>query len=216
MSGFQYIESKRVSKAQKRRDAKAAKKADQSKRIEEAERADEHKDRRLEQESLNRLLKARGLMVHDVEADGDCLYRAVEHQLALASDTDQRFTFKEVREQTCRYMLDNEDDFIPFLVDDKGDLMSKQGFIEYCNRIANTKEWGGHLELVAISNFTGKPVHVHQANSNQPLVIDPKPARMRQGDLKRDPKEPILLSFHQHLYHLGAHYNSLVKAVSGV
>lgn len=202
MSGFKYVESNKVSKAQKRRDAKASKKAEQLKRIEEAEKLDEHKERRLEQESLDILFDDKKLKIHDIEADGDCLYRAVEHQLGLANDSNERLTYKEIRERTCRYMLDNSEDFLPFLVNDQGDLMNKQDYDNYCTRIAKTKEWGGHLELTAISKFTKKPIHIYQANNRSPIVIEPQ---------DKSDKEPILLSFHKHLYHLGEHYNSLIK-----
>lgn len=203
MAGFQYIESNKVSKAQKRRDAKAAKKADQLKRIEEAEKLDEHKDRRLEQEKLDNNLKKLGLRIFDIDADGDCLYKAIEHQLSIADDAVDRLTYQEIRQATSRYMLDNADNFTPFLVDDSGELMSPERYKEYCNRIATTKEWGGHLELTAISQICKKPINIYQADSKSPIVIEP--------DIKSS-KSPILLSFHKHLYHLGEHYNSLIPS----
>lgn len=203
MSGFKYVESNKVSKAQKRRDAKAAKKVEQLKRIEEAEKLDEHKDRRLEQESLNNLLSAKKLKIYNIEADGDCLYRAVEHQLELAIDALERLNYKEIRERTCQHMLEHADNFMPFLVNDQGDLMNKQDYDSYCNKIARTKEWGGHLELTAISQFSKKPIHIYQAYNTTPIVIEPQ---------DKTDRKPILLSFHKHLYHLGEHYNSLVEA----
>lgn len=200
--GFKYIESNRVSKAQKRRDAKAAKKAEQVKRIEEAEEIDEHKDRRIEQEQLDSILRKRQLKIRDIDADGDCLYRAVEHQLSIANDSEQKFSCQELRDKTSHYMLDNQDDFMPFLINDQGGLMNLEDYKKYCNRISKTKEWGGHLELTAISQFTKKPIHIYQAESDVPITIEPS----TDSD-----KSPIVLSFHKHLYHLGEHYNSLVK-----
>lgn len=200
--GFKYVETSRVSKSQKRRDAKAAKKAEQIKRIEEAEKLDEHKDRRLEQEQLARTLSKKNLTIHDIDADGDCLYRAVEHQLAIASDSGQKYNFRELRDKTSQYMLENPDEFMPFLLNDHGNLMSSQDYKNYCLQIAKTKEWGGHLELTAISQFTNKPIHIYQAGNDTPIVIEPQ---------KVTNKKPMLLSFHKHLYHLGEHYNSLVK-----
>lgn len=203
MSGFKYIESSKVSKAQKRRDAKAAKKVEQLKRIEEAEKLDEHKDRRLEQESLSRLLGEKQLKIHDIDADGDCLYRAVEHQLSVADDSIERLTFKEIRTKTSQYMLENSGNFMPFLLNDQGDPIGEQDFKIYCTKVAKTKEWGGHLELAAISRFTFKPIHIYQADQRLPIIIEP--------ELKTS-RKPILLCFHKHLYHLGEHYNSLVQA----
>lgn len=98
-------------------------------------------------------------------------------------------------------MLENADDFMPFLLDDQGELMSQQAYTNYCNKIAKTKEWGGHLELTAISQFTRKPIQIYQAENKRPISIEPR---------MKSEKRPILLSFHKHLYHLGEHYNSLV------
>ena len=203
--GFKYVENKRTSKAQKRRDAKAAKREEQLKRIEQGEKIDEHKERRLEQESLKRLLDRCGLRVHEIDADGDCLYRAVEHQLSLAHDADELLSFQDIRNRTSEHMLQNSANFLPFLLDDDGDLLSETGYQNYCQRIAKTKEWGGHLELTAISQFTKKPIHIYQADNDRPIKIEPP------IDAK---KQPMLLSFHKHLYHLGEHYNSLVKVQS--
>jgi len=203
MSGFTYIESNRVSKAQKRRDLKAAKKAEQLKRIEESEKLDEHKDRRLEQENLKALLDCKHLRIYDIEADGDCLYRAVEHQLNVANDSDEDLSHQDIRNKTSRFMLENAEDFMPFLTNDNGDLMSKKDYEIYCTKIAKTKEWGGHLELTAISRITRRSIHIYQANNNRPIIIEPP---------SKTDKKPILLSFHKHLYHLGEHYNSLIAA----
>ena len=172
--GFKYIETNRVSKAQKRRDAKAAKKAEQLKRIEEGEKLDEHKDRRLEQEKLTRLLEGHGLRVHDIVADGDCLYKAVEHQLSLASDAIERLNSQELREKTSQHMLEHLEDFLPFLPNEQGDIMSEQEFNNYCQKIARTKEWGGHVELTAISQFTRKSIHIFQAENRNPIKIEPR------------------------------------------
>jgi OTU domain-containing protein 6 len=201
--GFKYVEIKRTSKAQKRREAKAAKRDEQIKRIEEAEKMDEHQERRLEQESLKKLLDRCQLKIHEIDADGDCLYRAVEHQLSLAPDSDERLSFQDIRNRTSEHMLNNSADFLPFLLNDQGDLMSETDFKNYCQRIAKTKEWGGHLELTAISRFTRKPIHIYQAHNKKPIMIEP---------LVSTDKQPMLLSFHKHLYHLGEHYNSLVRA----
>lgn len=201
MSGFKYIETNRVSKAQKRRDMKAAKKAEQLKRIEAAEELDEHKERRLEQEKLNRILAKRNLEIYDIEADGECLYRAIEHQLKLTNDTNNNLSYMDIRKMTSRFMLDHADQFMPFLLDDNGEIMSEKKYKDYCEKIARTKEWGGHLELTAISQIIGRPIHVFQADNDNPIVIESHPYD----------RKPILLSFHKHLYHLGEHYNSLVE-----
>lgn len=204
MSGFKYLETNKVSKAQKRRDAKAAKKAEQLRRIEEGEKLDEHKDRKLEQECLKKILDKKKLTIFEVDSDGDCLYRAIEHQLKICSDSLESLGYMEIRQKTSKHMLANRDKFLPFLLNDNGDLMCPSEFESYCDRIARTKDWGGHLELTAISQFTRKPIHIYQADSESPIVIEPDCDKSMQSS-------PMTLSFHKHLYHLGEHYNSLVK-----
>lgn len=203
MSEFKYIESNKVTKAQKRRDAKLAKKVKQLKRIEEAEKLDEHKERRLEQETLDRLLSAKQLRVHEIEADGDCLYRAVAHQMALIRDTVVDLTPRDVRRRTSDYMMLNRYNFMPFLVSDNGGPMGEEEYDDYCDRVATTREWGGHLELQAIAQWSARPVHVYQADTEYPIIM---------AVSYETSGPPILLSFHKHLYHLGEHYNSLVPA----
>ena len=95
---FKYIETKpKQSKAQKRRDAKAAKKEEQEKRIQQATDLDEHQERRLEQEKFTSLLSSRNLRIHDIDADGDCLYKAIEHQLRIATDPMKILTSQQTR-----------------------------------------------------------------------------------------------------------------------
>ena len=64
----------RVSKAQKRRDKKAEK---QKQRLEDIEKQEEENltgQRHLEQEAIKRLLEARGLTLHIIPSDGDCMF----------------------------------------------------------------------------------------------------------------------------------------------
>lgn len=202
---FTYIETKpKNTRAQKRKDAKAAKKAEQVKRIEDCTKLDEHKDRRLEKEKLDKLLKSKNLRIHDIDADGDCVYRAIEHQLSLFKNLNKPLSYQELRTRTSEYMLDHPDRFLPFLTTDQGDIMDEQQYETYCRNIARTKEWGGHLELSAIANIVKKPIHIFQADQSKPIVIETELEN-------EESNSPILLSFHKYLYHLGEHYNSLIK-----
>lgn len=198
--GFKYIEHKRVSKTQKRRNAKAAKKAEQAKRVEDNEH--NHEERRIENDNFDSLLSEKNYKIHEIDADGDCLFKAIEHQLSLASDSQERLSSSELRDRTSEYMLDHADDFMPFLSNQHGDMMSQLEFVDYCTKIARTREWGGHLELTAIAQITKKPIHIYQADCPTPILIEPS--------IKTN-KKPIVLSFHKHLYHLGEHYNSLIS-----
>ena len=64
----------RVSKAQKRRDKKAEKEKQRLLDIEAQEAENLTGQRNLEQEAITRLLEARGLALHQVPSDGDCMF----------------------------------------------------------------------------------------------------------------------------------------------
>ena len=64
----------RVTKAQKRRDKKAEKEKQRLLDIEAQETENLTGQRNLEQEAIARLLEARGLALHHVPSDGDCMF----------------------------------------------------------------------------------------------------------------------------------------------
>lgn len=75
---------------------------------------------------------------------------------------------------------------------------------DYVNQVRNTAEWGGHLELRALSLALDRPIHVYSVQSGaEPLKID---AGAGNDD------SPIRLSYHLHYYALGEHYNQVVPA----
>jgi OTU domain-containing protein 6 len=62
-------------------------------------------------------------------------------------------------------------------------------------------EWGGELEIKALSSCLKKEIHVFSAEA--PLL--------KMGEENRIlGSSPLLISFHNHFYSLGAHYNSIV------
>ena len=64
----------RVSKAQMRRDKKAEKEKQRLEDIEKQEAENLSGQRHLEQEAITRLLEARGLTLHQIPSDGDCMF----------------------------------------------------------------------------------------------------------------------------------------------
>ena len=64
----------RESKAQKRRDKKAEKERQRLEDIERQEAENLSGQRNLEQEAITRLLEARGLTLHQIPSDGDCMF----------------------------------------------------------------------------------------------------------------------------------------------
>jgi OTU domain-containing protein 6 len=64
------------------------------------------------------------------------------------------------------------------------------------DRVRSSNEWGGHLELRALSEGLNKCIVVYSAN--QPVLV-----LGEEGDA-------IRLSYHLHYYSLGEHYNQVV------
>ena len=79
-------------------------------------------------------------------------------------------------------------------------------FDEYVEKVRNSAEWGGHLELRALGIALGRPIYVYSVQSGaKPLAIH------EDTDNETKMREPILLSYHLHYYALGEHYNQVVK-----
>ncbi|CAM4632403.1 unnamed protein product [Leuciscus chuanchicus] len=134
----------RTSKAQKKRDKKAALEKEREVRIAEAEVENLTGSRHQEGLKLRQKLMEKHLQIKEISSDGHCMYRAVEDQLTERSTT---LSLKELRAQTAQYMRSHADDFLPFLTDpNSGDMYTADEFEKYCNDVADTAAWGGQLE----------------------------------------------------------------------
>ncbi|KAA0710480.1 OTU domain-containing protein 6B [Triplophysa tibetana] len=185
----------RASKAQKRRDKKAALEKERETRIAEAEVENLAGSRHLESVKLKQKLAQRHLQIKEISSDGHCMFRAVEDQLLVRGSA---LGFKELRAQTAQYMRSHIDDFLPFLTDpNTGDMFTPDEFEKYCNDVSDTAAWGGQLELKAISQVLQLPIEVIQAESPSIIVGE-------EYD-----KQPVTLIYMRHAYGLGEHYNSV-------
>lgn len=174
-----YIQHK-VSKAQRRRERKSEKEKIKQEQIHRELLSTTNVKKDGEDKKLKTILQTKGLQVHDIPSDGDCMYKAIEHQLQLQG---VQVLVNELRQKTCSYMKDHRDSFKPFLVNEKsGHLYTDDEFEEYCDSISKTKAWGGHTELKALSHILQKPIEVVQADGptevlggleyeNQPILL---------------------------------------------
>nr|CAI5826677.1 unnamed protein product [Callosobruchus analis] len=186
----------RVSRAQKRRQKKESEAREREKRI--AEQAEKNKEgpRMAETNAIKQALKSLNLKLHNIPADGNCLYLAVNHQLQITGRSTQ--SVNDLRKSTAEYLMKNKDDFMPFMCNelDESEIVSEEQFESYCKDVATTKLWGGQLELRALSNILMCPIKVIQASGPPTL----------QGESFKGPE--LVLTYHRHLYRLGEHYNS--------
>lgn len=187
----------RITKAQKRRDKKAADQKERDKRILEQEQENVTGLRNVETQKIKEILKKMGLMIYEIEADGNCLYNAVDHQ--LKSKINSGYGTKQLRLETSQQIRSNINEYLPFLSNvNTGEMMTEEEFQDYCTKVANTTNWGGQVELRALSHVLKKSITVIQADG-PPLVM---------GEEYSD-SESLVVSYHRHMYRLGEHYNSV-------
>jgi OTU domain-containing protein 6 len=97
----------------------------------------------------------------------------------------------------------HEAEFAPFC--EYNDTITN--YKEYIAAVRSSHDWGGHLELRALSMALRRPIHVYSiqtTTTGQPVIID---ASLESSE---EATEPIRLSYHLHYYALGEHYNRVV------
>ncbi|XP_072530886.1 deubiquitinase OTUD6B [Salminus brasiliensis] len=197
LSGGEQADGKqaRVTKAQKRRDKKAALEKERENRIAEAELENLSGSRHQEGLKLKQKLAEKHLQIKEISSDGHCMYRAVEDQLV---ERGRALGIQELRAQTAQYMRSHSSDFLPFLTNpNTGDMYTEEEFDKYCSDVAETAAWGGQLELRALTHILQLPIEVLQADSPA-IVIG-----------EEYDKLPVTLIYMRHAYGLGEHYNSV-------
>ena len=128
-------------------------------------------------------LKKIGYYIREVKGDGNCLFRSVAEQME-----ENENKYQEYREKCVEYMIEKKEEFVPFLEED-------QTLDEYIEKISKDGEWGGNLEIYALS--MALKVNFHIYIYEQPIYV------VKNWE---DPKMTIMLT-----YHNGKHYNSLRK-----
>ncbi|KAM6974651.1 deubiquitinase OTUD6B [Tautogolabrus adspersus] len=190
----------RVTKAQKRREKKAAQEKERESRIAEAEVLNLQGVRHQEGLMLAQKLTLQQLQIKEISSDGHCMYRAIEDQLAKRSKPEIALSVKELRSRTAEHMRSHADDFLPFLTKpNTGDMYTTEEFENYCSEVEHTAAWGGQLELQALTQVLHLPIEVIQANSSTIKIGE-------EFD-----SDPITLVYMRHAYGLGEHYNSVER-----
>lgn len=190
----------RISKAQKRRDKKAEEERKREAEILIAEKLNKNGPRELESAAIKKVLQSRKLVLHSITSDGDCLYNAIRHQLSITGR--QPIDTATLRRLTSEYILANKDSLIFYMSNpNTGDQLTDDEFEKYCLAIRDTKAWGGHIEIKALSEILHAPIEVLQATG--------PPTIQGEGQFKG---AHLVITYHRHMYKLGEHYNSTVHA----
>lgn len=186
----------KLSKAQKRRDKKFQQEKEREVQIKLQDKENLHGPRNTEIKAIEDKLKLVKLKIFAIASDGDCLYKAVSHQ--LTAKKQQELSVIELRTKVADYIRNHKEDFIPFMSNPETcDMLTDIEFEDYCDKIKDTKVWGGQLEIRALSNCLKCPINVIQATG--PEVI-------KQGSEFEGP--PLIITYHRHMFSLGEHYNS--------
>lgn len=173
-------------KAQKKKEKKAEKRKDyeefaKSKKEKAREKKKGKKGRGSIEKEFKEELNNLGYFIREVDGDGNCLFRSVSDQL---EDTEKNHRY--YREKTIEYMRANKDEFQPFIEDD-------QTIDEYIDQMEKDKEWGGNLEIYAMSKILRVNFYIYIYQ--HPIYI------VNNFD---NPRQNIMLTYHE-----GKHYNSL-------
>ncbi|KAH8246156.1 hypothetical protein KR038_001029 [Drosophila bunnanda] len=192
--------NQRVSKAQKRRDKKAkeAREREAEIKVELQNAANQPSPKQIELQQITAKLSSRQLSLHNIASDGDCLFQSIKHQLIVNALPGH--SVQELREETANYVRAHKDSLICYMTHpETGELLNDEQFEQYCQDIAKTHAWGGHIELKAISSLLKVPIEVIQAEG--------APTLLGQEEFGG---APLVICYHRHIYQLGAHYNSTV------
>ncbi len=130
-----------------------------------------------------------GLHLVEVEADGNCLFRALAHQ----SFCDEG-KHKELRAECVRHLLEHRNRFEIFCTSD---------FDAYCRRMEKDGTWAGELEIRAMEEVLDRVVLIYSSESRAAKPV-PMNTSFDEQLLVGLEIEPIKLS-----YHYGCHYNSI-------
>ena len=86
----------------------------------------------------------------EMQADGNCLFRALSDQLFH----DYGNKHADIRSAVCSFIDKHEDEFSVFLVlDENEEDEDAKDFETYVSNMRQDGEWGGNLELVAAARL---------------------------------------------------------------
>jgi len=130
-------------------------------------------------------LKDDKLEIIPVMGDGNCLFRAVAHQVY-----GDESIHAIIREKVVEYLRLEKNYFMEYV---------DQNFNSYLEDMAKDGVWGGNVEIQAMCEIYGRPIEIY-AYSNAPM------RSYTNENANLTSKPPIRLS-----YHTRSHYNSIIN-----
>ncbi|CAI4063405.1 hypothetical protein SKDZ_08G0290 [Saccharomyces kudriavzevii ZP591] len=154
--------------------------------------------KKIEQESIDQLCELFKLKQVDIQPDGHCLFASILDQLKLRHDPEELYSdlnVMKLRSLSCNYVQEHKDDFVPYLLDEQ--TMQIQDIDEYTKEMEHTAQWGGEIEILALSRVFDCPISI---------LMSGRPVQIYNEEGK---KAELKLVYYKHTYSLGEHYNSL-------
>jgi len=196
-----YGGEKKISKSQRKKQARAAQEAEREERIRAEQEAMGPTERALEESALLGLLTPLNLTIREIAADGHCMYRALSDQLQLCADGQPPGDdYLGLRLLAAKYMREHADEYMPFVVQDpEDDEDQHKQFEEFCHEVEATASWGGQVELGALANALQRHIAVYSTDLG----------KLDMGLEFAGKKETLNVCYMKHAYGLGEHYNSI-------
>lgn len=122
----------------------------------------------------------------EIEGDGNCLFRAVSHQLFLNEDHHE-----ELRQRCVEHLIAHKERFAVFCPDD---------FDSYMDSMGQLGTWGDDLEIRALEEIIDRSIRIYSSESADPTV----PINNLEEESQLKNVTALSLS-----YHGQNHYNSI-------
>ena len=156
---------------------------------------------------LERLLISLDRNMHDVLPDGNCMFRALSHQLY---GNDKHHI--QVRSMLLEVIQHNYITYQPYWIEDMP--WGKMTFDEHVQKIACAGSWGTQVELQALSDCFNMQVFVCSLSSSRTIRWERKATPKNHGTIAIPPLslQPTLPFTHDHveLCYNNYHYRSVV------
>lgn len=111
-----------------------------------------------------------------------------------------RLSWEELRKLAAAELRTHIERYLPFFETETDS--AEEAFLQHCAKVESTAEWGGEIEIQALSNRLKRKIVVYSLELGE---------KMTGKDFE---KEPLRLCFMRHAFQLGAHYNSVRKRLT--
>ncbi len=105
-------------------------------------------------------LISHGYKIIQIQADGNCLFTSINYNLYGKKDG------MELRTQAVAFLKQYEEEYKLFIEDD-------ENFDEYITKMSDSGEWGGQLEIIALSSIHKIRIVVHQYDQPRYEICHP-------------------------------------------